>query len=57
MAQHVFPLTFVNLMGATVFKRIREIVPMMLVILSSSFVLWVHRAAEINQGRLFVICL
>ncbi len=50
MAQHVFSLTFFNLMGATVSNVLERIVPMLLVILSSSFDLWVHRAAEINQA-------
>ncbi len=38
MAQHVFPLTFFNLMGATVSNVLENIVPMLLVIVSSSSV-------------------
>ncbi len=37
-------------MGATVSKVLEKIVPMLLVILSSSFVFMVHRAVEINQA-------
>ncbi len=49
MAQHVFFLTFFNLMGATVSNVLEKIVPMLLVILCSSSVFMEHRAAEINH--------
>ncbi len=46
-----FPLTFFNLMGATVSNILEKIVPMLLVVLSSSFVfMGTHRAVEINQA-------
>ncbi len=37
-------------MGATVYKILEKIVPMLLVILSSSSVVMVHRAVEINPA-------